>query len=92
MDVEFRDTLFCPLKASWGGYITSNFKVARNSMKQVESRTYSSTLKMEAACSSRTSVDCQWTTQRYTAEDITLHNHCCENLKSCTNTSMQDYA
>jgi hypothetical protein len=43
---------------------------------------YSSTLKMEAICSSETSVDFQRTTQRYIPEDGTLHNHRCENLKS----------
>jgi hypothetical protein len=31
---------------------------------------------------SETSVDTQWTTQRYIPEDGTLHNRCCENLKS----------
>jgi hypothetical protein len=42
----------------------------------------SSTLKMEATCSSETSVATQQTIQRYIPEDDTLHNHCCENLKS----------
>jgi hypothetical protein len=42
---------------------------------------YSSTLKMEATCSSETSVDFQRTTRRYIPEDKTLHNHRCENLK-----------
>jgi hypothetical protein len=42
----------------------------------------SSTLKMEAICSSETSVDTQRTTRRYIPEDDTLHNHRCENLKS----------
>jgi hypothetical protein len=32
--------------------------------------------------SSETSVDFQQTTERYTPEDNTLHNHRCENLKS----------
>jgi hypothetical protein len=41
-----------------------------------------STLKMEAICSSETSVDTQRTTRRYIPEDGTSHNHCCENLKS----------
>jgi hypothetical protein len=27
-------------------------------------------------------IDFQWTTQCYIPEDRTLHNHCCENLKS----------
>jgi hypothetical protein len=33
-------------------------------------------------CSSKTSVDFQWTTWHYIPEDSTLHNHCCKNLKS----------
>jgi hypothetical protein len=41
-----------------------------------------SALETEAICSPETSVDFQWTTLRYIAEDITLHNHRCENLKS----------
>jgi hypothetical protein len=64
-------------------------------MKQVASRAllapsfiliswlaYSSTLKMKATYSSETSVDFQRTTQRYISEDITLHNHQCENISS----------
>jgi hypothetical protein len=43
---------------------------------------YSLALKMEATCSSETSVDFQQTTQHYIPEDSTLHNHHCENLKS----------
>jgi hypothetical protein len=43
---------------------------------------YSLTLNMEAICSSETSVDFQRNTRRYNPEDITLHNHRCENLKS----------
>jgi hypothetical protein len=43
---------------------------------------YSSTLKMEATCSSETSVDFKLTTWRCKPEDITLHNRRCENLKS----------
>jgi hypothetical protein len=43
---------------------------------------YSLTLEMEATCSSKTSVEFQRTTRRYTPEDGTLHNHHCENLKS----------
>jgi hypothetical protein len=42
----------------------------------------SSTLKMEAICSSETSVDTQRTTKRYIPEVDTLNNHRCENLKS----------
>jgi hypothetical protein len=43
---------------------------------------YSSTLKMEAICSSETSVGFQRTTRRYIPEDNTLSNHRCESLKS----------
>jgi hypothetical protein len=43
---------------------------------------YFSTMKMEAICSSETSVDFQRTTRRHTPEDSTLHYHRCENLKS----------
>jgi hypothetical protein len=39
-------------------------------------------LKMEAICSSETSVETQQTTRRHIPEDDTLHNHCCENLKT----------
>jgi hypothetical protein len=43
---------------------------------------FSSTLKMEALCSSETSGATQRTTRRHIPEDDTLHNHRCENLKS----------
>jgi hypothetical protein len=39
-------------------------------------------LKMEAICSSKTSVGFQRPTWRYVPEDSTLHNHRCKNLKS----------
>jgi hypothetical protein len=42
----------------------------------------SSTLKMEAICSSETTLATQQTTRRHIPEDDTLHNHRCENLKS----------
>jgi hypothetical protein len=42
----------------------------------------SSTLKMEAICSSETSADTQRTTRHHIPEDNTLHNHLCENLQS----------
>jgi hypothetical protein len=44
-------------------------------------------LKTEAICFYETSVDFQRTTQCYIREDGNLHNHCCENLKSCTLTA-----
>jgi hypothetical protein len=43
---------------------------------------YSLTLKVEATCSSKTSVDFQRTTWHYIPQDRTLHNHHYENLKS----------
>jgi hypothetical protein len=43
---------------------------------------FSSTLKMEAICSSETSFATQQTTRRHFPEDNTLHNHRCEDLKS----------
>jgi hypothetical protein len=43
---------------------------------------YFLTLKMEATCSSETSVDFQRTTRRFIPDDTTPHNHCYENLKS----------
>jgi hypothetical protein len=45
---------------------------------------YSSTLKMKATCSPKTSLNFQWTTWPSFPEDRTIHNHCCENLKSYT--------
>jgi hypothetical protein len=37
-----------------------------------QSSAYSSTLKMEAICSAKTSVEFQWATQRYITDDSTL--------------------
>jgi hypothetical protein len=48
----------------------------------VSSSAYSSTLKIEAACSSETSIDFQWTRQRYIPEDRILNNHRYDNFKS----------
>jgi hypothetical protein len=45
---------------------------------------------MEAVSSSETSVDFQPTTQCYITEDNTLHNHRCENLKSCKKHSLME--
>jgi hypothetical protein len=42
---------------------------------------YPSALKLEATCSSETSVDFQGTTGRYISEYRTLHNNRCDNLK-----------
>jgi hypothetical protein len=50
---------------------------------------YSPTLKMEATCPFETSVVFQRTTSRYTAEDGTLRNHRCENLRHYTILTLQ---
>jgi hypothetical protein len=42
-----------------------------------------STVKMEAICSSETSVGFQRTTRRYIPDDITIRIYRCENLKFC---------
>jgi hypothetical protein len=39
-------------------------------------------MKLEAICSSETSVEFQRTTQHYIPEDRTLHNNRCKDLKS----------
>jgi hypothetical protein len=46
---------------------------------------YFSTLKMEAICSSETSVEFQRTTGRYIPENGTLHNYCSDKIKSYIN-------
>jgi hypothetical protein len=51
-------------------------------MKHIASRAHSTSLKMEATCSSETSADFQQTTGRYIPEDRILHSHRCESFKS----------
>jgi hypothetical protein len=64
-------------------HIASIFRVEEiSSTKKTASKQVATCLKMEAICSSRTSVDTQRTTRRHIPEDDTLHNHRCENLKS----------
>jgi hypothetical protein len=41
---------------------------------------YCSTLDLEAACSTETSVDFQWATRIYISNDKTLHNYRYKNL------------
>jgi hypothetical protein len=48
-----------------------------------------STLKMEAICSSETSVDIQGNTRHYIPEECTVRKHRCENLKSYRNVSVR---
>jgi hypothetical protein len=64
----------------------SRVRNQRESRSLVSCSAYSSTLKIDAICSSETLVDFQRTTRRYIPEDIAsstpFHNHRCENLKS----------
>jgi hypothetical protein len=46
---------------------------------------YSSALKIEAICSSETSIDFHGTSRSYIPKDRTLHTHRCENFKSYVN-------
>jgi hypothetical protein len=69
-------TLCSPLKVNWAGLC---FKP---DFMLVSCLAYSSTLKMEAMCTSETSVVFQRTTQFFITEDSSLHDHYCENLKS----------
>jgi hypothetical protein len=55
-----------------------------HSSLKVSCSAYSSTLKMEAICSSKTSVDFQRTIRRYIPEHGILHNHRYENLNCYT--------
>jgi hypothetical protein len=69
-------------------YINPDFRLADYSACRLLSRWFLaqhifSTLKMRAICFSKASVDTKRTTRRYISEDGTLHNHRCENLKSC---------
>jgi hypothetical protein len=59
-----------------------NQRESRWQAELVSCLAYFLTLKMEAICSSETSVGSQWTTRRYIPEDGTIHNHRIENLKS----------
>jgi hypothetical protein len=59
-----------------------NMKVLFSACHLLSCSAYSTTLKMEAACSTETLLDFQQTTRRYIPEDRTIHNHCSENLKS----------
>jgi hypothetical protein len=53
----------------------TSVKAAALAFTSVSCSSYSSTLKMEVICSSKTSVNFQRTTWRYIAEDSTLPNH-----------------
>jgi hypothetical protein len=64
---------------------SKNKPIKKPAWKQVENRVSSAyflALKMGATCSSEMLVDFQRTTQREIPENRTLHNHCCEKLKS----------
>jgi hypothetical protein len=73
-------------------YIIRNFgkviSLVATCFRLVPYLAHSSILRMGATYSSEKSADFQWTTRRYIPEDITLHNHSCENLKSYTGSWM----
>jgi hypothetical protein len=90
---------YSPVKINWRfrgtqcfhlqGRRISNAK--KTSIRQTWSRAlltvclaYFYTPKMEAICSSETSVDFNWTARRYIPEDRALHTHRCVNLKCNT--------
>jgi hypothetical protein len=91
-----KSTVFCdikpfsPLKVTDVSeeHMTSIFRVKPRKIpawKQVADRVSCSdfsTQKMDAICSSETSVDFQRRTRRYIAEDSIVHNHRCESIKS----------
>jgi hypothetical protein len=56
-------------------------------MKNVSCLAISSTLKMEATCSTEISVDFQCTTWHYIQDDITLNNNAIEETGSSNNAS-----
>jgi hypothetical protein len=63
-------------------YVESSIcRVVLASFTLVSWLAYSSILKLEATCSSETSVDFQLIKRRSTPGDRTLHNHRCENPK-----------
>jgi hypothetical protein len=76
-------TLCIPSKVNrrFGGTCRKAFYLP-HAFTLVSCSAYSSTLKMEATCSSEMSVSFQRTTWRYIPEDRILHNHQCENLRS----------
>jgi hypothetical protein len=60
---------------------------ARNHFIMVPCLAYSPTLKVEASCSFKNSVDFRQITWRYITKDRTLHNHLFENFKSYKSSS-----
>jgi hypothetical protein len=86
----FRDITPCsPLKVNrhFGGTYYYAEPCLSPAFGLVSCSAYSSTLKMEAICTSDTSVDFQRTTRHCIPEDSTVHNHRCENLKSYINSN-----
>jgi hypothetical protein len=69
------------------GLTISPARYQRESRQQAEP-----TLKMETIYSSKTSVDFQWTIQRYIPIGSNLHTHHYENLKSYMMTIMLDHS
>jgi hypothetical protein len=82
--IIFWDVTPCSLLSCnrcFGGTYRLHLQSRRNYLL-VLAEIVSSTLKIEAICSSKTSDATQQTTRRHIQEDDTLHTHRCENLKS----------
>jgi hypothetical protein len=61
-------------QAKYQHEVGSKVGVLANCFTLVSCLAYLSILKVEAICSSETSVDSQWTARRYIPKDSTLHN------------------
>jgi hypothetical protein len=59
-------------------------RIISRAFQQISCSDYTSTPKLEAICSSETSVDFQRTTRRYIPKYSTLHKHRCEKFNSYT--------
>jgi hypothetical protein len=77
---------YCLHLQGWRNNFSKNQQVSRwqaeSAYLLVLAEIISSTPKMEAICSSESSVATQQTTRRHIPEDDTFHNHRCESLKS----------
>jgi hypothetical protein len=77
------DTSPCiPLKISQRFRRTRRLHLRPGSKEETVCLAHSTTLKMEATCSSEMFVDFQWTTRRYIPKDRIIHNHRCEVFMS----------
>jgi hypothetical protein len=72
----------------FGGTYRLHLRGRRKFQQEPASEQVTVSRKMEAICSSETSVASQQTTRRHIPEDDTLHNHRCETLKSYIKTNL----